>query len=65
MHRVSRRGTRTPAETEGAEAPPASPGPPMTEREKWFARAVARNGADWVERHKVLLDDQWDFIESL
>jgi len=37
----------------------------MTERERWFAQAVARSGAEWVERHKALLDDQWDFIESL
>lgn len=65
MQRVSRRGSRTPPGVESAEPPPATPAPQTTERERWYARVVARNGAEWVERHKALLDEQWDFIDSL
>ena len=37
---------------------------PKLDREKSLARLTKRNGAEWVERHKGLLDDQWEYIEG-
>ena len=38
---------------------------PDAVRRRWEARLVRRNGQAWVDRHRGLLDEQWELVLHL